>query len=919
MKKLIAILILAFLSNYSIAGVKIVTNTNDSGVGSLRATIDSASSGDVIRFSPNLIKYGNATVLLKTKISTTKSITIIGLYNTTDTLFLSGKKTAPIFFMRAQGTLPLRVTIDSLAFVGGKDTSFYFIGNGIHFKGDELNISNCLFKGFVKNAAIGLQIRNAAQKLVVNILNTQFTDNNCYRGGAIDISSTDLDLTLDKCVFTKNTLGGALNIHTTGSDKIIIKNSIFKNNQSGFGGAINSYSFGWGNYLIENCIFKNNNSTGNAGAIRIRTYGVKQDIKIKNTKFDRNSAAGSGGALFVNMDYRYTPYTDSLIIEGCDFTNNKANGKGGAIYAYSDEDMTLFVNNSNFINDSSNHHGGAIYYSCIASNFISLLDNYIEMNNVIFKDNYAAYGGALSLNSGINMDFISSRLSFLNNKSTGYAGAIYGRASPILKFVFNESTFSYNSCSTLGGAIYGVSLLSKYEINKSTFNNNTAQNGGAIMDLTSRNSSINPAYFKITHSTFTKNFASQNGGAIKTHFSGSTQSVPVVKAIIKNSTFYDNSSINGGVLYSTSAGINETMAIVQGSIIVKNGNASNMFCDTIVSNGYNVFEDSIIGHHPSDKNKINFTALNLDTLKNNGGFTKTLLPKLGSIVIDSGFVVDFSDAQNRPIIGVRDIGSAEYNCQVILYDTVSSCPNYYTWKNKKYYSSGNFQDVKVMTFGCDTVYLLNLSFSALNIDTINDTACFKYSSPSGKIYVSSGRYNDTLTSYLGCDSIIAINLKINRINRQVLKTGSNTLKSVENFATYQWLDGNGGYSPITGETNQTYSPSTFGYYAVEITKNGCVDTSSQYGYSMLGVQKVIKNNFHVFPNPSNGRFNLDFNRTYNKVSVSILDVNGKIIQNNKYFNKSKIIIDYKVEPGIYILRINTGKEIVSYRIVKYNF
>lgn len=58
-----------------------------------------------------------------------------------------------------------------------------------------------------------------------------------------------------------------------------------------------------------------------------------------------------------------------------------------------------------------------------------------------------------------------------------------------------------------------------------------------------------------------------------------------------------------------------------------------------------------------------------------------------------------------------------------------------------------------------------------------------------------------------------------------------TLTAVQNGATYQWIDCEVTDGAIAGETNQSYTPTSMGYYAVEVTLNDpCggtyVDTSS---------------------------------------------------------------------------------------------
>lgn len=54
-KSLLLSIAISLFCFYSNAGTRIVTNTNDTGTGSLRAEIDSAQEGDTIRFSSSLI------------------------------------------------------------------------------------------------------------------------------------------------------------------------------------------------------------------------------------------------------------------------------------------------------------------------------------------------------------------------------------------------------------------------------------------------------------------------------------------------------------------------------------------------------------------------------------------------------------------------------------------------------------------------------------------------------------------------------------------------------------------------------------------------------------------------------------------------------------------------------------------------
>lgn len=60
-------------------------------------------------------------------------------------------------------------------------------------------------------------------------------------------------------------------------------------------------------------------------------------------------------------------------------------------------------------------------------------------------------------------------------------------------------------------------------------------------------------------------------------------------------------------------------------------------------------------------------------------------------------------------------------------------------------------------------------------------------------------------------------------------------------ASYQWLDCDNNYMIINGETNQSYTPAITGNYAVEVTLNGCVDTSACFLVDYTGIEELLQN------------------------------------------------------------------------------
>ncbi len=206
-------------------------------------------------------------------------------------------------------------------------------------------------------------------------------------------------------------------------------------------------------------------------------------------------------------------------------------------------------------------------------------------------------------------------------------------------------------------------------------------------------------------------------------------------------------------------------------------------------------------------------------------------------------------------------------------------------------------------------YTEHYRLSVCNISSlvsISDSACGSYTSPSGNhVWTSSNIYVDTINNLNDYDTIITVNLTINGPNISVTQSGA-MLTSDESGATYQWLNCLD-WAPIAGETNQSFTASTNGDYAVIINNNGCIDTSTCY--TVTGTTGIIENDFgnelHLYPNPTDGNFSIDLADSYSAVTITISDLNGKLLQ-SKIFNESQLLNLNLTEPaGIYLLRIES--------------
>jgi hypothetical protein len=189
---------------------------------------------------------------------------------------------------------------------------------------------------------------------------------------------------------------------------------------------------------------------------------------------------------------------------------------------------------------------------------------------------------------------------------------------------------------------------------------------------------------------------------------------------------------------------------------------------------------------------------------------------------------------------------------------------------------------------------------------ISPVACFEYLSPSGKyLWNASGTYMDTIANTGGCDSIITINLTINMVDTAV---SPNPPALVANAAgaAYQWLDCGNGHAAIAGATGQSFIATANGSYAVEVTQNGCTDTSACYNITNIGVPEDNGlPHFVLYPNPTTGLIHLAL--TGEDLHIEIYTMLGEKVQAFQT-GEASITIDLTNHPkGVYLIRIREAR------------
>jgi hypothetical protein len=191
-------------------------------------------------------------------------------------------------------------------------------------------------------------------------------------------------------------------------------------------------------------------------------------------------------------------------------------------------------------------------------------------------------------------------------------------------------------------------------------------------------------------------------------------------------------------------------------------------------------------------------------------------------------------------------------------------------------------------------------------------SCEPYTWIDGTTYTAS---NNTAAVVLegaaGCDSIVNLDLTITLVNASIAQSGFQ-LSATNTNATYQWVDCANGNAPINGATAQTYSVTSNGSYAVEVTENGCTSLSECVSIVNVGVPDTAAEQFGLFPNPVQDQLQISTSRTVER--LDLFDLTGKYLIGNSIQNSLELAA---ISSGTYLVRVTfTGGEAYFARIQK---
>jgi len=312
MKTKITLLVFMTICSLSLFSTNItVTNGNDTGLGSLRAAIDTLNKYT----GPHNITFDNSyTITLATALPAIAQITTID--GQTNKVEIVGFSTSANSITNVAAGI---LTLNNLTF--DKLVSSYS-GN--------TTAANCIYKGATVSA------------VKVNVVT--YTANNCtfdsnigstVQGSAVTSNSSGAVIILNSCKITNNSSSGGAAIYHKGQGvgSLTLTNCIISGNTNSsasvFGGGIASAA----PTSIANCAIYNNSAIRGGGiALLIGNATTKSSLTMTDCTVSGNSTSSNGGGLFIQGTS--SDVTGLTTLTNCTFsgnTNTHATNGGGGI------------------------------------------------------------------------------------------------------------------------------------------------------------------------------------------------------------------------------------------------------------------------------------------------------------------------------------------------------------------------------------------------------------------------------------------------------------------------------------------------------------------------------------------------------------------------------------------------------------
>lgn len=457
---LLALVACALGSN---AATLTVTNSADSGPGSLRATVAAAASGDMIVF--DTATNGIPIVLTSGEIAITTSLTITG--NDTTNTVVSGNNASRIFNITGAGSVAInsmKLTMGNSTTNGGAillsgsmvsllataitNSSAGLRGGGIHCTGGTLMLSGSWVRA---NSATGPGAADggggiygeggcAISVSMASTISGNTATVSSGSGGGI-FNNAGGTLTVSSSTLSGNSAaraGGGIEQNGAGSSMVLTNATLAMNNTGpspGNGGGV--HITGPGSAIITGGSVQGNTAATEGGGLWNGTGSMTVNGTVINGNIASGALADQGGGGLFNLKGTLT------VQNGTTISNNMATGaagSGGGIM--NDSTATLVVLNSAITGNSAARAGGGIEMFAKAGQTATG-----TLTNVAISGNSTGAspgnGGGVHITGPGNMTVTSCTVT--NNTAAAEGGGLWN----------GSGTMTIDDCDIMGNVAHG--------------------------------------------------------------------------------------------------------------------------------------------------------------------------------------------------------------------------------------------------------------------------------------------------------------------------------------------------------------------------------------------------------------------------------------------------------------------------------
>jgi len=156
-----------------------------------------------------------------------------------------------------------------------------------------------------------------------------------------------------------------------------------------------------------------------------------------------------------------------------------------------------------------------------------------------------------------------------------------------------------------------------------------------------------------------------------------------------------------------------------------------------------------------------------------------------------------------------------------------------------------------------------------------------------------GTYFVTVFDINGCIAVDSTSV-LETLNASVTTDG-NTLTALPDGSAYKWLDCDNAHTPITGNTNQEYTPTASGTYAAAVTLGTCIDTTACRSVTLVNIPENTVSDLLIHPNPTTGIISIKGAQGI----ATVYNIYGKVVS----ASHTNTLDISETTTGIYFIRV----------------